>query len=294
MSEVRARSWLLVVACPGTLALSQLLACAQGSGPAATPPGNSVPGSADGDVVSIDDTLDSGVTAYCGDGSVAPDEWADDANGVPGVALLADADHAGTTDDADDAPDSSGDDGAATAGSAAQASPGDLLVTEIMFEPSGTSPQSQWFEVYNTTATPVLLSGLTIRDGWGDSQLVASSPPVLAPPFTYVVLVRDEVTAVVAGVPDVSIVYDYGAGLRPNLGIQLATDDTGDLSLWNGPTQVVDVPYGPWGLGFQGESIELAALEPAFESDSTQWCVAQLPWAAGSDDGTPGLPNDCP
>jgi len=172
--------------------------------------------------------------------------------------------------------------------------PGDLVITEIMFQPSGPEPESEWFEVYNLTAAPELLSGLTIQDGWGDAQMIASAPPVIVPPFAYVLLVRDAATAVSSAVPSVSIVYEYGTGLSSDQGIELAWDSTGDLSLWNGAVELVDVPYGPWNVAFLGQSIELGPLQAAGADQAANWCVAQSPWSSGSDDGTPGLPNDCP
>jgi len=190
-------------------------------------------------------------------------------------------------------PDNGADAAADDAGSAATPSTGDLIITEIMFDPSGLVPEAQWFEIYNLTNGPVLLSGLTIQDAWGDAQTISANAPVIAPPSTYVVLVRDLTTAVANGIPDASIVYEYGAGLSPDQGIELASDWTGDLSLWNGGVEIVDVPYGPWGVASTGQSIELASLQFVGADQSANWCLAQDPWAPGSDDGTPGEPSDC-
>jgi hypothetical protein len=210
---------------------------------------------------------------------------------------LADADDAAPAD-ADDASVGDADDGGAGGddggGAAVTPSVGELIITEIMFDPSGSVPEAQWFEVYNLTAAPELLSGLTIQDGWGDAQMIASAPPVIVPPFAYVLLVRDAATAVSSAVPSVSIVYEYGTGLSSDQGIELAWDSTGDLSLWNGAVELVDVPYGPWNVAFLGQSIELGPLQAAGADQAANWCVAQSPWSSGSDDGTPGLPNDCP
>jgi hypothetical protein len=185
-------------------------------------------------------------------------------------------------------------DGGATDPGATLPAVGDLLITEIMFDPAGPVPESQWFEVYNTTASPLLLGGLTIEDGWADTETIASSPPVVAPAYTYVLLARDEQAAIAAGISAASIVYAYGTGLSPDDGIELASDFTGDLSLWNGATELADVPYGTWGLDSEGQSIELGTLETFAENDPDAWCLAELPWGSGTDDGTPGLPNDCP
>jgi hypothetical protein len=89
-----------------------------------------------------------------------------------------------------------------------------------------------------------------------------------------------------------SIVYAYGAGLAGDEGIELDDGSAGDLSLWNGSTLLVDVPYGMWDSSWVGQSIELATPE-SDASDPGQWCIAQSPWASGSDDGTPGAASDC-
>src|SRR5262249_53004365 len=42
---------------------------------------------------------------------------------------------------------------------------GDVLISEVMFNPSTAEPQTEWFEVYNTTSMQLLLSGVMIKDG---------------------------------------------------------------------------------------------------------------------------------
>ncbi|MDP1919489.1 MAG: lamin tail domain-containing protein [Myxococcales bacterium] len=39
---------------------------------------------------------------------------------------------------------------------------GDLVVTEVMIDPSGTDTGLEWFELFNTTAAPIDLAGLTL------------------------------------------------------------------------------------------------------------------------------------
>jgi hypothetical protein len=221
--------------------------------------------------------------------ATAAGDSADDGEYGPAGAEACVASWEDASADAEDGGAADADDG----GSIALPAVGDIVITEIMFDPSGPVPEAQWFELYNLTATPQLLTGLTIEDGWGDSQGIESGVPVIAPPFTYVVLVRDLATAVSSGIPDGSIVYEYGAGLPSDQGIELASDATGDVSLWSGGLELVDVPYGRWSMAFPGQSIELGPLQYAGADDPANWCVGQLPWAAGSDDGTPGFASDC-
>jgi hypothetical protein len=172
--------------------------------------------------------------------------------------------------------------------------PGDVLITEVMFDPSGNQPLAEWFEVYNAAPTPERLDGLTIRDGYPHEQLVAAALPVVVPPQGYAVLVRDRAVAESGQVPSASILYDYGGGLPADQGIILANGAAGDLSLWDGATLLADVPYGPWSLDYYGASIELAALRYEASNQEWAWCAAPNAWGAATDFGTPGAPNDCP
>jgi len=174
---------------------------------------------------------------------------------------------------------------------------GDLLITEVMFAPIGPRPQAEWFEVYNTADTPRLLSGLTILDGSMQAHTiasgVASGAPVVAPPGAYVLLVRDRATAIANGLPPDAIVYEYGAGLAPDQGVQLDDGATGAISLWNAGLELAGAPYGSWGLVAVGQSVELSALQLVGSDTGASWCYGELPWAPGSDYGTPGAVNDC-
>jgi hypothetical protein len=236
----------------------------------------------------------SGVDA-AGDGSTgapAADARGDDGD-VAGDDGLAGDDAA----DASSGDDGSGDDAAGDSDippGAAQPVPGDLLITEVMFYPSGPEPQCEWFEVYNLADGPRLLSGLTIQDGYPRTHVIAATPAVVVPPSAYVVLVRNQVAAVDELVPPSSIVYEYGAGQPAGQGVELENGTTGDLSLWSGGTLLADIPYGPWGMASLGQSIELAGLVTTGNDQPGAWCLAQYSWASGSDNGTPGAPNDCP
>jgi hypothetical protein len=215
------------------------------------------------------------------------------AGDTPGAIL---GDGAFDTDSANAAGDDGGADqtNPAMEASASPASPGDLLITEIMFAPWGPEPLGEWFEIYNASSEPKLLSGLTIEDGYPHTHVVGTDPPIVAPPQSYVLFVRNRAIALTDVVPEAPIVYEYGAGIPMAEGVQLENDGSGALSLWSGATELAQVSYGPWGLLSYGQSIEVDALSDALNDDGASWCLARNPWAAGSDDGTPGADNDCP
>jgi hypothetical protein len=170
--------------------------------------------------------------------------------------------------------------------------PGALVITEIMAQPSGPEPESEWFEIYNQSSSTVLLSGLTIQDGYLDTQVIPSNPVVVAPPGEYLVLVRSSPGAQAALVPSASIAYAYGTGVADDAGIELDAGPFGELTILNGSTVLTDVPYGQWGVSSPGQSLELGTAATT-QSDPSGWCIAENPWAPGSDDGTPGGSSDC-
>jgi hypothetical protein len=133
---------------------------------------------------------------------------------------------------------------------------------------------------------------LTIEDGYLDTQTIPSSPAIVAQPGQYLLLVRSLSGAQAALLPSAAIAYAYGTGVPDDAGIELDAGPFGELTLLSGSTVLVDIPYGQWGVQAPGQSIELGTSATT-QSDPSGWCLAQNPWAPGSDDGTPGAPSDC-
>jgi len=169
---------------------------------------------------------------------------------------------------------------------------GEVLITEITYSTFTPEPASEWIEVYSKATSPRSLGGLTLKDGGGRTHTIAAGLTIA--PGAYVILARDKTAAIAAKVPAAAIVYEYGTGLPDNAGIVLANGSTGGLSLLDGTTTLVSVPYGPWFSQSGGSSLELKALDALQESASTGWCLALNTWTTGSEKGTPGAANDCP
>jgi hypothetical protein len=230
--------------------------------------------------------------AAAGDDVAAPDAPdADDSS--TGTLDLSVDDGSGQEDAGQDAAQDDAADVPWTAASAAIPSAGDLVISEIMYAPSGPLPDFQWFEVCNLTGAPLLLSGVTIDDGQGDLTTIPSAPTMVIDPYAFALLVRSRTGAAAAQLPSGSIVYEYGAGAAAGQGIQLATDATGALALWEGSTLLADVPYGTWALASPGQSIELAYLQYSGADQPGSWCSAFFSWGPVTDEGTPGQPSDC-
>ncbi len=169
---------------------------------------------------------------------------------------------------------------------------GEVLITEITYSTFTPEPASEWIEIYSKASSARSLSGLTLKDGGGRTHVIAAGLTIA--PGAYVILARDKTAAISAKVPAAAIVYEYGTGLPDNAGIVLANGSTGGISLLDGTTTLVSVPYGPWFSQSGGSSLELKALDASQESTSAGWCLALKTWATGSEKGTPGAANDCP
>jgi hypothetical protein len=170
--------------------------------------------------------------------------------------------------------------------------PGDFLITEVMYNPAGTEPRSEWFEVRNTTASSRSLSGLEIHDGANRTHVIGAG--VVIGPGEYAVLVRSRTAAVSSLVPPGVIAYEYGAGLADSAGIQLSNSMSGTVALHEGATIIARADYGGWFPASAGASIQLKSLTFAAGTEATSWCVSPKTWTAGADKGTPGAANNCP
>jgi hypothetical protein len=163
--------------------------------------------------------------------------------------------------------------------------PGDLLITEIMYDPTSLPDASgEWFEIYNTTNHAINLQNLVIKKN--DTEHHVINAGVSLEPHSYQVLSRTE-TAVSGSK------YIYGTGITLN--------NTGAiLALCNFGTDGTDgnvicsVNYGMDGYpAATGASICLnpESLNEQGEALGTSWCVSTSVYSTG-DLGTPGLIND--
>ncbi len=170
---------------------------------------------------------------------------------------------------------------------------GDLLVSEVMFNPSGTEPATEWLEIHNTTAAPISLTGLTLKDGATPVHTHTIGAGVVVPAGGYVVLANDKAATIAAGVPAASVVYGYGGGADA---ISLGNSANGAIALYLGAKEIARGRYGALGFGgvANGTSVQLKTLTYAASGQSSGWCVSQNAWAAGTDKGTPGAAADCP
>ena len=247
---------------------------------------------ANGTSVGGDDTDASAQSdAAGGDDAFLGSDATSGIDATPGIDATSGMD--GATGDAGSGSDAASMDAASgDAGPAAKPVQGEVLITEVMFNPTGTEPDAEWFELHNTTASPKILSGLTLTDGAARTHTIAAG--VTIAPNAYAVFVRLRTAAATAKVPTAAILYEYGTGLTATTGIILANGTTGAIKLSDGATTIATVPYGSFAIGAVAKTLELKVLTYAGAQVAASWCAAATPWATGSDNGTPGAVGDCP
>lgn len=169
---------------------------------------------------------------------------------------------------------------------------GDVVISEVMFNPSGTEPDAEWIEVANTTAMDKSLSGLVLEDGASPVNTHTIGANVIVPAGGYVVLVASKAAAATAQIPAAAIVYEYGTN-----SILLGNSKSGSIALLRGATEIARAHYGALGLGgaANGQSVQLSVLTYAGAGLAASWCKSANTWVVGgTDKGTPGAASDCP
>lgn len=162
--------------------------------------------------------------------------------------------------------------------------PGDLVITEIMQNPSGSDTGNEWFEVYNATGSEIDLNGFEISDNGTNSHTIGSS--VVVPAGGYVVLASGS-GAVTGGVD-----YVYS-------GISLANGDDEIILTAPDETEIDRVEYDG-GLNFPDPDGASMTLDPnnlnATDNDTgSNWCEGSTSFNGGANGtgfGTPGMAND--
>lgn len=182
------------------------------------------------------------------------------------------------------------------AGGAVHPVSGEVVVSEVLFNPAGTEPNEEWLELYNTTGLPKLLSGLILKDGSARAHSIPASPVIVIQPAGYYLFVHTKSAAVAVSVPGAALAYEYGETTPAN-DIQLTNGSTGGVFLFDGATQIAQANYGPFAFTSTqtaAVSIELKTLTNAASLVKANWCLATTAWPSGNGKGTPSSDNDCP
>jgi hypothetical protein len=165
-----------------------------------------------------------------------------------------------------------------------QVNVGDIIITEIMQNPSAVlDSNGEYFEVYNTTASPIDMNGWIIKDLGSDSHTISSS--LIVPANGYAILGINGDSGTNGGV---TVNYVYSGITLANGADELLLVDTVGTTI-----DEVDWDGGPNFPDPNGASMELATDKyNATDNDTgSNWGVAVTTFGAG-DKGTPGAVND--
>ncbi|MFP6685594.1 MAG: lamin tail domain-containing protein [Polyangiaceae bacterium] len=182
--------------------------------------------------------------------------------------------------------------GAGGAGGGSTIAVGDLVITELMNNPSAvTDANGEWFEIYNPGMMTVNMKGLVIRhqDPMKDPTAISSiASDVFVSAKSYVVLGLNGNTATNGGV---TVHYVYASAVNLNNTADYLAIETTDT-----PPLIIDATtYDQLsGLDPKGKSRN---LNPLFltamdNNDDTHFCEATSVIVGSTDLGTPGAPND--
>ncbi|MCF6180602.1 lamin tail domain-containing protein [Lutibacter sp.] len=171
-----------------------------------------------------------------------------------------------------------------TAISFGQVNVGDIIITEIMQNPSAVSDANgEYFEVYNTTASSIDMNGWTIKDLGTDSHIISSS--VVVPANGYAVFAKNGDTAVNGGFTSN---YTYSGITLGNSSDELLLVDAIGTTI-----DEVDWDNGATFPDPNGASMELSTNKyNSVDNDTgSNWSAAVTVFGSG-DKGTPGTIND--
>ena len=168
---------------------------------------------------------------------------------------------------------------------AAPLTPGDLVISEVMANPSAVADsEGEWFELYNTTGSPIDLNGLILSDNGSDSHTISVPTTLMIASGGYLVLGRNDD-------------YDLNGGYVPDYvysDFSLANNDD-EIIIKEGTTTIARLDYtSVFGFVVAGKSRELSDVgiypyeEDPFLMRETDFVEATSPFGAG-DLGTPGM-----
>lgn len=168
--------------------------------------------------------------------------------------------------------------------SATCANVGDIIITEVMQNPSvNGDPAGEYFEVYNTTGSAIDMIGWVIKDDLSTSETHTISSTLIVAAGDYVVIGNE-------AVPNGNTPMDYTYGNDISLGngtdgvIIECSSTTIDVVIWDNGTTFPDP---------SGASMELSttALDAVSNDNGANWGEATTAFGDG-DLGTPGAAND--
>lgn len=184
--------------------------------------------------------------------------------------------------------------GMAATAQAGSLPPGALIVTEFMANPSGSdADDSEYFEIYNTTASPIDLNGLTFTEDDGDNEAFTVIASVIVAPGDFAVLAPTATPNFGFSV-DVNWSDPLVATLADPPGFFAIGNSGDEIEIFDGANEVFSLVYAngdPSGPGVSQELGNIAlgldgvADSPGDYVDATD----PLPAMSTTDFGSPGF-----
>ncbi len=166
---------------------------------------------------------------------------------------------------------------------AACANPGDIIITEILYDSSTpvSDTDGEWFEVYNTTGSDIDMEGWTLTDlGTNSHTIVPSGGTTIVPAGDYLVLGRSTDTGTNGGAP---VDYAWTSYTLSN------TDD--EIIISCGGTEIDRVEYvdpTPTGVSWELATNKYNSTD---NNVASNWGDAVSGFGTNDDFGTPGSVN---
>lgn len=160
--------------------------------------------------------------------------------------------------------------------------PGDLLVSEVMVNPTCASDNCEWIEIFNNTDVDVNLQGLRIQDDAMNEGTIDAA--VLVAPFSYAIVASHDMTT-----------WPYATAADAYFGTQPSLGNSGDtvvlLNAFEALDEIAGWPSAPSGRSW---SLDPFALDPTDNDLVANWCFSADPLVdanVAGEYGTPGFDN---
>ncbi|WP_353779197.1 T9SS type A sorting domain-containing protein [Winogradskyella sp. 3972H.M.0a.05] len=164
-------------------------------------------------------------------------------------------------------------------------SPGDIIITEIMQNPAAVSDaDGEYFEVYNTTGSPIDMNGWIIKDEATVSETHTISGSVIVPANGYALFAINGDFATNGGLNEDYVYSNITLGNGTDGLIIECSSTTIDQVVWDNGATFPD----PTGASMQ---LDMTAFNDTDNDVGTNWGIGVATYGDG-DTGTPGSAND--
>ncbi|MFQ5583267.1 MAG: lamin tail domain-containing protein [Calditrichia bacterium] len=170
-------------------------------------------------------------------------------------------------------------------------SPGDLVITEFMANPSAVSDgHGEYVEFYNNTASPIDINGFILKDDDFDSLTIDNGGPLMVPGFGFIVLGNDSDMTTNGGY---HADYQYSGMFLSNSADEIVLATAGNLEICR-----INYTNGdPFGSGVSAELNNVnnhvggVTQEGSYVAATTQFGAGDFgsPGSAGNTQGTGGV-----